>query len=258
MAAVFTCSIDDGHPSDMKAAELLWKHGIKGTFYVPILNREGPPVLEATVLREIAEVFEIGSHTYDHCYLNSATIKEAESQITRGKSRLEDIIGESVKGFCYPGGKFTQDHSKLVKSAGFSYARTTTNLCMDAGLCRFEIPTTIQFYPHSKAVYIRNFLQAGRWSKRAQTLMIALQTEHWIERVYTLFDYCREQQGTFHLWAHSNEIDRLQAWHELDRFFAYVASRVPPEQRLTNYQLAMTSLAGSMGMTDSRPGVTVR
>jgi hypothetical protein len=40
------------------------------------------------------------------------------------------------------------------------------------------------------------------------------------------------------LWAHSGDIDELDAWRELDRFFAYVASRVEIENRLSNSQLA--------------------
>jgi hypothetical protein len=31
-----TTSWDDGHPSDLRVAELLIKHGLRGTFYVPM------------------------------------------------------------------------------------------------------------------------------------------------------------------------------------------------------------------------------
>jgi peptidoglycan/xylan/chitin deacetylase (PgdA/CDA1 family) len=244
MTTVFTCSADDGHPSDLKMADLLCKHGLKGTFFVPIRNREGPPVLNGTQLREIGRLFEIGSHTYDHCYLKTIDRVEANRQITAGKSALEDLIGQSVHGFCYPGGKYSQMHLTLVQAAGFAYARTTMNLRFDIGRCRFEIPTTIQFYPHSKAVYWRNFLQAGHWRKRGNGLRLALQQDNWIKRVYALFDYSCQQNAIFHLWAHSGEIDQLDAWHELDLFFAHVARRVSAENRLSNYQLAMTQFSG--------------
>jgi len=42
---VFT-SCDDGYPADMKIADLLDRHGLKGTFFVCIENSEGRPVLE--------------------------------------------------------------------------------------------------------------------------------------------------------------------------------------------------------------------
>jgi peptidoglycan/xylan/chitin deacetylase (PgdA/CDA1 family) len=238
MTTVFTCSTDDGHPSDMKMAELLCKNGLNGTFYVPIHNREGPPVLTRTQLREIGREFEIGSHTYDHCYLRDVGLAEANRQITAGKSMLEDLLGRSVSGFCYPGGKYTKRHASLVQAAGFAYARTTTNLCFDSGRCPFEIPTTIQFYPHNKTVYWRNFVRAGRWDKRGDGLLVALRHDNWIERVYALFDFSCRRGGAFHLWAHSGEIDELDAWRQLDQFFAYVAQRVEIQNRLSNHQLA--------------------
>jgi peptidoglycan/xylan/chitin deacetylase (PgdA/CDA1 family) len=234
----FTCSTDDGHPSDMKMAELLGKNSLNGTFFVPIRNREGPPVLTKTQLREIGRTFEIASHTYDHCYLRGVAPTEANRQITVGKTELEDLLGQPVSGFCYPGGKYTRLHMRLVEAAGFAYARTTTNLCFDLGPSRFELPTTIQFYPHSQSVYCRNFVWSGRWDTRGEALLVALRHKNWIERVYALFDYACQRGSVFHLWAHSGDIDELDAWRELDRFFAYVASRVEIENRLSNHQLA--------------------
>lgn len=237
MSALFTCSIDDGHPSDMKMAELLEKYGLRGTFYLPIRNREGLPVMADAQIRELGRRFEIGSHTYDHCYLKSVGINEARSQITEGKKRLEDLLGQDVAGFCYPGGKYRKEHVDMVRSAGFSYARTTLNLCFDAGDSLFEVPTTSQFYPHHRSVYLRNFAKYGNWGKRRRGLEIALRHHDWIERTYALFDYACAQDRVFHLWAHSHDVDDLKAWCEVDRFFAYVASKVTPQNRLSNRQL---------------------
>jgi peptidoglycan/xylan/chitin deacetylase (PgdA/CDA1 family) len=238
MGAVFTFSSDDGHPSDMKVAELLGKHCLRGTFYVPIRNCEGLPTMSKDELRGVGRYFEIGSHTFDHCYLRNVGDVEANRQITEGKTRLEDMLGQAVAGFCYPGGKYRRSDLALVQRAGFSYARTTTNLCFDAGHNRFELPTTIQFYPHSKAVYWRNFALAGRWATRQAGLRLAVGHENWIERMYALFDYSCRHDGTFHMWTHSYEIDRLDAWRELDRFFAHVATKVTAQNRLTNQQVA--------------------
>ncbi|OGB24212.1 MAG: hypothetical protein A3I66_19225 [Burkholderiales bacterium RIFCSPLOWO2_02_FULL_57_36] len=238
MSAVFTFSTDDGHPSDMKMAELLGKNGLNGTFYIPITNREGLPVMCQSQILDVGRQFEIGSHTYDHCYLKNVGLVEANRQITEGKKRLEDLLGKPVAGFSYPGGKYREAHAAMVQSAGFEYARSSMNLCFDAGLSRFEIPTTIQFYPHTKAVYFRNFLKAGRWNKRADGLRLALQHNSWLERMYALFDHSCEQESVFHLWAHSVDINRINAWNDIDRFFGYVAKKVAVQNRLTNQQLA--------------------
>jgi peptidoglycan/xylan/chitin deacetylase (PgdA/CDA1 family) len=238
MGAVFTFSTDDGHPSDVKMAELLGKNRLNGTFYIPIKNREGLPVMSKAQIREVGRHFEIGSHTYDHCYLKTVGLVEANRQITEGKKELEDLVGKTVAGFSYPGGKYCGAHAAMVKSAGFEYARTSMNLCFDAGRNRFEIPTTIQFYPHSKAVYLRNFIKAGRWHNRNNGLKLAVQYSNWLERLYALFDYSCQQEGVFHLWAHSEDINKFKAWDELDQFFAYVAQKVAVQNRLSNQQLA--------------------
>jgi peptidoglycan/xylan/chitin deacetylase (PgdA/CDA1 family) len=238
MGPVFTCSIDDGHPSDMKTADLLQKHGLNGTFFIPIRNCEGDAVLTGAQIRELGRRFEIGSHTYDHCYLKRVDIWQAYHQIHDGKRRLEDLLGASVNGFCYPGGRYTRRDVELVKACGFTYARTTMNLRFDAGDKPYEMPTTLQFYPHDRAVYLRNFAGSGCWARRIDGLRLSLQHANWIQRLYAMFDHACRHGGTFHLWGHSRQIDQLSAWHDIDAFFGYVAERVAQPRRVNNEQLA--------------------
>ena len=238
MAIIFTCSTDDGHPSDLKMAELLKRNNLNGTFFIPIKNREGSDVMSQPQIREIGRLFEVGSHTYDHCFLNSVDLEHAKFQVIQGKKVLEDMLGKEVSGFCYPGGKYRHVHTDVVKSAGFRYARTTMNLCFDAGKNRFEMPTTCQFYPHDRSVYLRNFAKARRWMRRRAGLTLALKQANWIDRLYDLFDYACYRNAVFHLWGHSSDIDRLDAWRELELFLEYVASRVAIQDRLNNQQLA--------------------
>jgi peptidoglycan/xylan/chitin deacetylase (PgdA/CDA1 family) len=238
MSAAFICSIDDGHPSDLRMADLLDKHGLNATFFIPIRNREGAPVMSAPQIRELGERFEIGSHTHDHCFLKGTMIEEAHFQITEGKRRLEDMLGRKVEGFCYPGGKYGPEHAGMVRSAGFRYARTTMNLCFDAGRNPYEMPTTVQFYPHDRSVYLRNFTKSGHWLRRGGGLRLAISHKDWIARLYALFDHACAHGGAFHLWGHSKDIDELAAWEQLDRFMGYVAARVAVQDRLDNGKLA--------------------
>lgn len=242
MGPLFTCSIDDGHPSDMKTAELLHKHGLSGTFFVPIRNCEGDEVLPDAQIREIGRRFEIGSHTYDHRYLKKVDIWQAYHQINDGKKYLEDVLGMPVNGFCYPGGRYLARDVELVRACGFSYARTTMNLCFDAGQRPFEMPTTVQFYPHDRAVYLRNFAGSGNWFRRTTGLQLAMQHGDWMKRLYAMFDHAVRSNGTFHLWGHSKQFDELNAWQQLDAFLAHVARAVSSQNRLTNEELAVRSL----------------
>src|SRR3989304_6864863 len=59
--AIFTTSWDDGHPLDTRIAELLSRHGFQGTFYMPLSNREGLPVMPPGEMRRLGQEFEIGS-----------------------------------------------------------------------------------------------------------------------------------------------------------------------------------------------------
>jgi peptidoglycan/xylan/chitin deacetylase (PgdA/CDA1 family) len=205
---------------------------------VPIRNSEGLPTMAPAALRSLARHFEIGSHTADHCYLRKLDAASAMQQITDGKTRLEDLLGQDVAGFCYPGGSYRRATRTQVQDAGFVYARTTTNLCFDTGNCRFELPTTLQFYPHGQGVYWRNFARAGRWHARLPGLRLALAHPHWIARLYALFDHACQHETCFHLWTHAYEVEQLRAWGELDSFFAYVGRRIAVPNRLTNHQLA--------------------
>ena len=241
MTTLFTCSIDDGHPSDMRTAELLKRHGIAATFYLPMRNSEGHPVLQPADIRALDGEFEIGSHTFDHSFLKSLTIDQSHYQITEGKAQLEDVLGHRVAGFCYPGGKYGQRDAEMVQSAGFRYARNTMNLCLDSGNNPYEMPTTCQFHPHARNVFLRNFVSGGEWNKRAELLRVAIRHENWIERINAMFDHACETGGVFHLWGHSRDILLHDAWDDLDAFLARVAARLPKPQRIDNARLAELS-----------------
>jgi peptidoglycan/xylan/chitin deacetylase (PgdA/CDA1 family) len=196
-------------------------------------------VLTPGDIRQLGQQFEIGSHTLDHRFLKSLAPEDARYQVLEGKHRLEDIVGHSVSGFCYPGGKYRREHVGMVADAGFTYARTIVNLHFDSGDQPFEMPTTLQFFPHDRNLYLRNFLKNGDWSRRQEGLKVALRHEHWLDRLYALFDHSAERGGVFHLWGHSRDIDEFGAWDEFDRFLAYVSSCVARRNRLTNGQLAV-------------------
>lgn len=243
MSPVFTCSIDDGHPLDLKTAELLHKHGLNATFFIPIRNCEGFGVMSDAQIREIGRQFEIGSHTYDHRYLKNIDAWQAYHQIAAGKKRLEDLLGKEVSGFCYPGGRYRRRDVDLVRACGFRYARTTMNLRFDPGSRPYEMPTTLQFYPHGRSVYLRNFMAAGQWWQRQDGLRLALAHADWIERLYALFDHVCEHGGVFHLWGHSSQVDELNVWDEMDRLLGYIAQKVAARDRLSNAELAARAFA---------------
>ena len=65
--AWITTSWDDGHPLDMRLAEMLVCNKLKATFYIPRHIPSG--VMSQAQVRELSQTFEIGGHTLDHVFL---------------------------------------------------------------------------------------------------------------------------------------------------------------------------------------------
>jgi len=226
-------SWDDGHPSDIRLAEMLCRFGLKGAFFVPLNNGEGRPVLSPAQIRLIAQDFEIGGHTLDHIYLDRIGEAEVHRQVVECRQELEEITSKPVQGFCYPGGRITKTALSAVKSAGFQYARSTENLRFDVGSDKYLMPTTIQFFPHPTHVYFSNYLRHGTYSSRWAPLRSMLHPGSFQERLRRLALDCSIEGGVFHLWGHSWELDEYGLWNELESFLAFLTS-LPHEVRSLN------------------------
>lgn len=242
MQSIFSLSIDDGHPQDMRMAELLLRYGLRATFYIPLRNSEGPPVLTPLALRELSQHFEIGSHTLDHRYLTRLSIHDALAQIQDGKAALQEILGKKIEGFCYPGGQYHALHSKMVQSAGFSYARTTRNFYLTAGTSVYDLPTTLQFYPHSRSVLLRNFISQGAWSQRHTAFSVIIHESDWLDRLTLLIDYAARSGSVCHLWCHSLDIEKLGLWKRMEELLRFVARKFTDSQRLDNARLVESAV----------------
>jgi len=79
-----TTSWDDGHPLDLRIAELLAKHGLRGTFYVPLENTRS--TLSPAQIRDLSSAFEIGAHTFHHLVLTTLTSDRARAEIVQSDS----------------------------------------------------------------------------------------------------------------------------------------------------------------------------
>lgn len=241
----FTTSWDDGHPLDLRLADLLNRYGFPGTFYVPLTNREGLPVLSASGLRQLDALGELGSHTLDHCYLTTVSSDAARQQIHDGRVALEDAVGHRIAGFCYPGGKFRREHVVMVESEGFAYARTTRNMEFEQDADPFLSPTTLQFWPHSRKVYLTNWVKHGHWLRRMPFAVQAIARPDFLPLLKSSLLHAKATGGTFHLWGHSWELDKFGGWELLEEFLAFAASHVEMSERVTNGQLLS---AGGRGL----------
>src|SRR5207248_6782429 len=156
-----TTSWDDGDPKDLKVADLLRSRGLGGTFYVPMVGYLGRKTLTNADLRALSDQgFEIGGHSVSHKNLPNLTPEQLEQEVGTCKEKLEQITTRNVLMFCYPNGRYNRQVVWHVRKAGYQGARTVRMLSIDREFLPFEMPTTVQAYPHSTAAYIRNMARA--------------------------------------------------------------------------------------------------
>lgn len=240
---IVTTSWDDGHPSDSRVAELLAKYGVAGTFYIPNRNSEGRPVLNNTEITRLADAFEVGSHGADHVVLTRLSEREATRQVEENKAWLEHVTGRPMRGFCYVRGRYNRRLKAIVERAGFDYARTVENLCATTGDDPFEMPTTVQFFPHSNSVYLKNFLKGGPGATRTRLLWAALTSPNLEERTERMMNVCRRVGGYFHLWGHSWEVEERNLWVALENMLRKVAAESSAVRFVTNYEAHRAAIA---------------
>jgi peptidoglycan/xylan/chitin deacetylase (PgdA/CDA1 family) len=219
--AALCLSWDDGHPADRRVAERMLQHGLRGTFFVPVSNSEGHPVMGAQDLRALyADGFEIGAHGLDHHRLTPLSHSEMQRQIVEGKRRLEDILGGPVTGFCYPGGRHNRQIRSAVAESGFTYGRTTEMFRLDRGVDPYRLPTTMQLHRHDGGALLRNWLRQGMGVERLRLALQQWRVTNLSSQVTALQQRAATEAGVLHLWGHSWEIDRLERWGWLDAILA--------------------------------------
>ncbi len=227
MTLLITTSWDDGHPSDLRLAELLERYQIKATFYVP--QRSQRELLDTHDLQQLAKRFELGAHGLDHLPLTAQSDEQAERQISGSRDWIEQLTGTRCTVFCPPLGKFCRRHRTMIAKAGFLGFRTVelgASRTVELGASTkgaavnqlIELPTTLQAYPHSRRTLVANALRRGRL-RRALTAAIQPPPTTWSELAAASFN--RDMQSSpvhfYHLWGHSWELDECDLWDSLEQ-----------------------------------------
>lgn len=219
-------SWDDGDPQDLRLAEMLREAGVAATFYIPIFGEGGKRILAPGDIRDLAlEGFEVGAHSMTHPVLSDLHGKRLWVEVYECKEVLEHILGREVQMFCYPRGRYNQEVLEAVRKAGYHGARTTRMLCQQLSFNSFEIPTTLQAFPHDSLTYYKN-LGKRRDLPGLYKYVTELRRFHsWVELGKTLFDQALQEGGIWHLYGHSWEIEELGLWDDLRRMLDYVRNR---------------------------------
>ena len=224
--AIVTTSWDDGDRNDLRVAELLKARGLAGTFYIPIHPDRSDPTLGHAELRSlVADGFEIGGHGLSHRSLPDLARGELRREVQDSKRILEDVLGSPVRMFCYPRGRYNREAIRALREAGYEGARTTRMLRFDGAFERFEMPVSLQCYPHTRTAYLKNIAKAGSIALLPGYFRRFGQLRNWVDLGKSIFDQVLQVGGIWHLYGHSWEIDEFGLWGELTRMLDYVYGR---------------------------------
>jgi hypothetical protein len=236
-AACMTLSWDDGHPLDMRVADLMLRHGLRGTFYVPRAAERGT-MIEAQI-RELSDVFDIGAHTLGHVVLTRTCDRQAYLEIAGAKHWIEDVTGRPCSLFCPPGGRYAKRHLRMIERAGYRAIRTVELLSLDwprRDGALLAMPTSIQAWPHDARSYVQNALKRGALRNLWRYVTHGRAVD-WPALSRLLVAETALCGGVFHLWAHSWEIEEAGAWRRLDDVLRFLGEQREAMPALTNAEV---------------------
>jgi peptidoglycan/xylan/chitin deacetylase (PgdA/CDA1 family) len=227
-----TTSWDDGDVLDERLAKLLSKYGLTGTFYITKDYRTNR--LSDDAIKKISSEHEIGAHTLTHPDLRTLSQQDKEREIAGSKAWLEELTGRKVDLFCYPSGRFDAATKEVVRTAGFSAARTTKQGSASIGRDLFELPTTLHVYPvpfrkqDAGHYFWRYLLQplTQRYPVLKPLGVPLFAMRSWGALARATYRAIEKRGGVFHLWGHSWEIEKYGMWEEVESFFAFLKEHV--------------------------------
>jgi peptidoglycan/xylan/chitin deacetylase (PgdA/CDA1 family) len=128
-------SFDDGYQDVAdNALPVLRKLGFTATVFIATGVTDGlaaftwyehqPPLMNWETIRELDAqgTLRFEAHTVTHANLLQLTGDELRCEIGESKHELEQRLGRSVAGFCYPAGLFGERERSEVEAAGFAWA----------------------------------------------------------------------------------------------------------------------------------------
>ena len=230
-----TVSVDDGHPTDFRSADLLSHFDLKATFYIPKTNPERP-VMDEAQIREISDHFELGGHTVHHKPLDQMDDQAAFSEIKNGKDWLENVSGKPVVAFCYPRGKFNSRTPQLIRKAGFSGARTCMFNVTEFPKDPYLWGLSTHAYSHTARIQFQHALLERNYQGALNFFRVSRLATNWTRHFLSVLNHVEKKGGIAHLYFHSWEIEQTKQWDQLKEILRNASQR-EGFVRLTNGEL---------------------
>lgn len=199
----FEFSFDDCWSEDMKAADLLEKYGLRGTFYIIVdaVGKEGHLTWEQ--IKELDKRgHTIGSHTVTHpSDLKLLYDQDLHYEIQNSKDMLEMVLGHNISEFCYPRGRFDDRVKSFVIRSGYVRARGTGKPGVTQDPDKLALPGTVHFFQRK---------EYGDLSVK--------------DYAFRTIANVKKNGGYCNLWGHGREITQNNLWDVVEECIKYVAA----------------------------------
>jgi peptidoglycan/xylan/chitin deacetylase (PgdA/CDA1 family) len=153
-------TFDDGHSSDLLAAEELSRRGLTATFFITWLLLDRPDFLGRGQLLEFdRKGFRIGSHGLNHVALSGLSPQELRRELVVSRKQLESLLRKPVTDLAIPFGAYDNEVIAAATAAGYATIMTSDYTVAIAG--RHLLPR-LGVESHTTLKAFRQLL-AGRW-----------------------------------------------------------------------------------------------
>ena len=210
-----TLSYDDGVRDDIRFAEILNAHGMKGTFNInsSSIGREGKLTAEEIDKYLLSCGHEVAVHGEFHMAPGIVTPAQCMTDVLNCRKALEDTFGRIIRGMAYPDSGITKmhngnDYEKIrtyLEGAGIVYSRT-----LNGDNDSFLLPN--DWYAWMPTAHHNN-ANLMKWTEEF------LQFKD--ENIYLTRRYPR----LFYLWGHSYEFERDNNRELIEQFCREVAGK---------------------------------
>lgn len=237
--SIVTSSWDDDDRTNLKVAELLAARKLPGTFYVTSGGLGKGLALSITELRSLSDAgFEIGAHSVSHAILPQLNRHDLAREVAECKTVLEQALGRKVTSFAYPKGRYNADVIAEVKQAGYHCARGVRLLSISYNFPPFEMPISIQAYPHRRTSYVKNLVRRREVAALLKSSRLIAGSNGWVALGKALYDRVLREGGVWHLSGHSWQTEKIAGWSELEQMLDYVTGHTGQGvEYLTNAEL---------------------
>jgi peptidoglycan/xylan/chitin deacetylase (PgdA/CDA1 family) len=215
---LFTSSWDDGHPLDVRIADMLEEFGFVGTFYAST-GPGGRRLIVDDDLARIGRNHEFGVHGQTHTIFTELPRSALAGEIQWAVEEMSRF-GDVGRVVAPPRGKIDTATRVFIGELGF--AVRTGAIIGSTEVSGNSLEPTFQLYPHRWSTIMRNCAYRRRIPIVALLLALARNGGS-RDRFVALLRAAVRSRRYVHIWGHAADIERLDLWDALRRLLGTAA-----------------------------------